>query len=108
MLVPSKPALWDKTQNLFAFQQQEKLVEYYENLGGRWKIAAKPLVESVKKPTAKKAVAKKPVVKESAVPVEEADLGPLTGHHNSISCKRWVRRLKATDPAAYERLINWD
>lgn len=93
-LAPTKPKLWEKTNSLFEFQDREGMVEYYENLGGRWKIIA----ERKPQPAPKQVVQKQSIKNE--------DIGPIFG----ITEDDYdiVRSIKEYDPESYRRMRNWD
>lgn len=100
-LEPSKPALWARTRKLYEFQSEDKHIEYYEKLGGRW-IALEPevITETVNQQKAdKKQSMPRTRVKNEAI-------GPIFGiteeDHDII------RSIKEYDPVSYRRMRNWD
>ena len=100
-LEPTKPALWARTRKLYEFQDEDKHIEYYESLGGRW-YALEPeiITEAFSKPTAeKKRFAPRTRVKNEAI-------GPIFGiteEDHDI-----VRSIREYDPESYRRMRNWD
>ena len=91
-IVPTKPRLWDRTVRLLDLQETSVRVDYYEKLGGRWKIT-----EGVMKPRAA----------QNQKPHTELEvIGPIYGIDESDH--GWVKRLKKSNPDAYERMLNWD
>lgn len=91
---PTKPKLWEKTNNLFEFCDQAEMVKYYENLGGRWKLVA----ERKMQPTPKQVIQKQPIKNE--------DIGPIFGITEDDY--DFIRDLKEYDPQCYRRMRNWD
>ena len=91
--VPSDRTLWEKINNLFKNDSNKKIIEVYEQAGGSWKILE---FKSLQKD-----------VVDTDID-EDVDLGPLSGHKDKAHAKRWLQRLKACDPDAYEKFLNWD
>jgi hypothetical protein len=99
-LEPTKPALWAKTRKLYEFQSEDKHIEFYEKLGGRWIAIEEELVtETTKVPAKKQAAVPRTRIKNEAV-------GPIFGiteEDHDI-----VRSIREYDPASYRRMRNWD
>lgn len=99
-LEPTKPALWARTRKLYEFQSEDKHIEYYEKLGGKWVAVEEEIVnETLTSPVKKQQTAPRTRIKNEAV-------GPIFGiteEDHDI-----VRSIREYDPASYRRMRNWD
>lgn len=93
--VPADRKLWITVNQLSKGSSNSKIIEVYEKMGGRWKLLE---FKSLQKTNDN----------ENLDLEEEVDLGPLAGHKDKTQTKRWLQRLKACDPDAYEKFLNWD
>ena len=122
-IVPTNSVLWARTNSLFELQDRDYLIQYYESLGGRWKIKEavlnekfgekpKPVVR-FKDPLPNKSVAKnKPVAVHSkpiaSTPIEEEYEEGAYGLKNDEQSKSWLKRMKERRPSLYNKIKNWD
>lgn len=92
--VPTKPNLWKKTNEIFDYRDTAAMVEYYENLGGRWKI--------ITERTTTKTVENVTTISRPVVNLTNETYG------FSEDDIKILERVSKYNPDLWKRIDNWD
>jgi len=104
-IVPTKATLWKKTNNLFVQKNTTAMVQYYENLGGRWKIQ-NSLNENKKTSPIENNTTK--IVNTESVNKIDPEFYGIYGVELTPENVEWLHELREFEPDVYRKMLNWD